>query len=231
MRSSRLDPDGRPTAGGVAQSRSAAGGGAARNLDGASSAAGDTRARDHRYVDFAHIKRAVSLAMLLSRYGVSSSMRPLGRQHSTICPIHGGSDPRQFVVNLGSSQWFCFSPQCNRGGGVIDFVMLREGVDARRAAELIADWFAIGPPRHLPPRPHLKRSSLMDSSKPSHNIFVVENREADGDAEHGGFWTKIGVAWPHKDGKGLNLQIKPNIAVSGRLVLREWNDDERGKSK
>jgi hypothetical protein len=64
--------------------------------------------------------------------------------------------------------------------------MLRERVDARRAAELIAQWFAIGPPRHLPSRPHVKRSSVMNKQQPSHNVFVVENRATDSDPERRG---------------------------------------------
>jgi hypothetical protein len=34
------------------------------------------------------------------------------------------------------------------------------------------------------------------------------------------------LGWPHKDGKGLNIQLVPGIAVSGRLVLREYTDED-----
>ena len=72
----------------------------------------------------------------------------------------------------------------------------------------------------------------MSNGKPSHKVFVVENRD-DGDAEQQrGFWTHIGSAWPHKDGKGLNLLLKPGIAVSGRVVMLPWtDDDQRAKGK
>ena len=33
------------------------------------------------------------------------------------------------------------------------------------------------------------------------------------------FWTRIGAAWQHKDGEGLNLTLDL-IPVSGRIVLR-----------
>ena len=39
---------------------------------------------------------------------------------------------------------------CNRGGGVIEFVALRENVPVTRAAQLIAEWFALP----LPPGRH-----------------------------------------------------------------------------
>ncbi|MGP5108093.1 MULTISPECIES: hypothetical protein [Pseudomonas] len=35
-------------------------------------------------------------------------------------------------------------------------------------------------------------------------------------------WTKIGAAFPTQDGKGFNLEITPNISVSGRVVLRQY---------
>jgi hypothetical protein len=34
------------------------------------------------------------------------------------------------------------------------------------------------------------------------------------------FWTKVGAAWPHRDGKGLSLQLSV-IPMNGQIVLRE----------
>ena len=34
------------------------------------------------------------------------------------------------------------------------------------------------------------------------------------------FWTKVGAAWPHRDGKGLSLQLDV-IPMNGRIVLRQ----------
>jgi hypothetical protein len=34
------------------------------------------------------------------------------------------------------------------------------------------------------------------------------------------FWSKVGAAWPHRDGKGLSLQLSV-IPISGQIVLRE----------
>jgi hypothetical protein len=45
-------------------------------------------------------------------------------------------------------------------------------------------------------------------------VFVV-----DGEGENA-FWTKIGAAWLHEDGKGFNLALTA-MPVSGRLVVRE----------
>ena len=48
---------------------------------------------------------------------------------------------------------------------------------------------------------------------PSHGVFVVEN---DGP---NAFWTRIGCAWQHQDGEGLNV-ILSAIPVGGRIVIR-----------
>ena len=39
------------------------------------------------------------------------------------------------------------------------------------------------------------------------------------------FWTKVGAAWPHKDGKGYTLQLE-TCPINGRIVLRLPLEDE-----
>ena len=94
-----------------------------------------------------------------------------------------------------------------------------EKVEARDAALMIARWFAIS--SGTVSNQHSKRRrSTMSGERPSHKAFVVEG---EGDSA---FWHRCGSAWPHKDGKGLNVQIATGLAVSGRLVLREYTDDD-----
>ena len=64
------------------------------------------------------------------------------------------------------------------------------------------------------------------NARPSHKAYVVEDREGDANNEQGGFWTRIGSAWPHKDGKGLNLVLSA-LPVNGRVVLREYTEDDQ----
>jgi hypothetical protein len=40
------------------------------------------------------------------------------------------------------------------------------------------------------------------------------------------FWTRIGAAWDHEDGKGLTLQLELMPVSGGRIVLREPAADE-----
>lgn len=59
------------------------------------------------------------------------------------------------------------------------------------------------------------QSTTSTSSKsPSHIAYHVSD-------PNGGksFWTKIGSAWIHKDGKGFNVQLEVT-PLSGRIVLR-----------
>ncbi len=44
----------------------------------------------------------------------------------------------------------------------------------------------------------------------------------DGPKSH---WSKVAVAWAHKDGQGFNVQMDA-MPVDGRLVLRAVNDDD-----
>ena len=73
------------------------------------------------------------------------------------------------------------------------------------------------------------------SGKPSHKVYVVEDRETEGE-ENDAFWTRVGSAWPHKDGKGLNVVLSA-LPVGGRLVLREYTpadekvDEEKAAKK
>ena len=40
------------------------------------------------------------------------------------------------------------------------------------------------------------------------------------------FWTRIGAAWDHEDGKGLTVQLDLVPVNGGRIVLREPAEDD-----
>ena len=49
---------------------------------------------------------------------------------------------------------------------------------------------------------------------PSHVVYQVR------DSNQGkGFWTRIGAAWMHNDGKGFNVQLD-SVPLDGRITLR-----------
>ena len=66
---------------------------------------------------------------------------------------------------------------------------------------------------------------MSDNKKPTHKVFVVEEREGEGKDEDA-FWTRVGSAWPHKDGKGYNIVLSA-LPLNGRLVLREFTRRRR----
>jgi hypothetical protein len=76
-----------------------------------------------------------------------------------------------------------------------------------------------------------KRSPDMGSETPAVNgsdrydVLIVEKYEDHEGAEKAN-WTRIGVAWPHKDGNGLNVELKA-IPVSGKLVIRRHDAKAR----
>lgn len=43
------------------------------------------------------------------------------------------------------------------------------------------------------------------------------------------FWTRIGAAWEHEDGKGLTLQLDLVPVAGGRIVLRAPSEADEGK--
>jgi hypothetical protein len=65
---------------------------------------------------------------------------------------------------------------------------------------------------------------MTKSQKPSHKVYVVEDR-GEGGGDNGAFWTRIGSAWPHADGKGLNVVLSA-LPANGRLVLREYTEED-----
>jgi hypothetical protein len=59
------------------------------------------------------------------------------------------------------------------------------------------------------------------------NVFTVEEYESNGKTQKK--WTRIGAAFPHKDGVGFNIELKA-LPVDGRLVaLPPDTDDDRSK--
>lgn len=59
---------------------------------------------------------------------------------------------------------------------------------------------------------------------PSFIAFHVTDSEGDSK----GFWTRIGAAWNHQDGKGLTLQLDLIPAAGGRITLRVPSEKKDG---
>jgi hypothetical protein len=125
-------------------------------------------------------------------------------------------------ANSGRSSSPFSANQC-QFAGLLELVAELENVNVKEAALLVAEWFCIKPGSEVQHRKPKERA--MSGEKPSHKIYVVEG---EGD---NAFWHRAGSAWPHKDGKGLNLQVPAGMALSGRVVLREYDESEEDDKK
>lgn len=61
------------------------------------------------------------ITAVLARLGVLASLRKQAGRLIGPCPLHGGCNRTQFVVNARDGIWFCFG-DCKRGGGSIALV-------------------------------------------------------------------------------------------------------------
>jgi hypothetical protein len=81
--------------------------------------------------ELARIKREVSLVGLVQAAGVA--LKRHGADWIGLCPFHDDTNP-SLVITPAKNLWHCLGA-CQRGGSVIDWVMRREAVSFRHAAE------------------------------------------------------------------------------------------------
>ena len=103
------------------------------------------------------LKSQVSLVRLIE--GAGYTLKPQGKDLGMRCPFHEGDETPSFVVTPGKNVWHCFG--CQRGGSVIDWTMLRDGVSFRHAVELLREG-SFGAPGTAP----VKKSSVPKLSPP-----------------------------------------------------------------
>lgn len=61
--------------------------------------------------------------------------------------------------------------------------------------------------------------------KPLYYVYIIQENQTETPGEKNTWWTKVGVAFPHKNKPGLNIILIPGIAVTGKLVLLEPRED------
>jgi hypothetical protein len=67
------------------------------------------------------------------------------------------------------------------------------------------------------------------AASPSYlNVFTVEEYESNG--KPGKKWTKIGAAFPHKEGNGFSIELKA-FPIDGRLVVLPPDADDSRNGK
>lgn len=100
-------------------------------------------ANKKNWVDFKEVKNAVSMQMVMEKYG--AKLKKSGDNHVGCCPIHKGINSRQFSVHFEKNIWQCFG-DCQTGGNVLDFTAMMEfgnkdAASIRKAAFNLQSWF------------------------------------------------------------------------------------------
>lgn len=100
-------------------------------------------------LDFAELRRQVSMEQVLNHVGILGELRGSGAQRRGRCPIHApaGDRRRTFSVNLKKSVFQCFDPNCNAHGNVLDFWAAWSRLPLVEAAHQLAATFI---PTHRP---------------------------------------------------------------------------------
>ncbi len=63
------------------------------------------------------------------------------------------------------------------------------------------------------------------SEQPMYRAYSIIEREKDVP-----FWLNLGVAFPHKDGKGFNVILQA-LPLTGKLVLRLYEEEPEESTK
>ena len=97
-------------------------------------------------IDFAHLKRQLSMARVFEHLGLSSRLRGGGSQRRCACPIHRADGRgRTFSVNLDDNVFHCFDKTCGHKGDVIDLWAALHTQSLREAALDLVGTFHLEP--------------------------------------------------------------------------------------
>lgn len=102
-----------------------------------------------REAELAGLKETHPLEAVATRYGLALAMS--GARLVALCPFHEETRP-SFTIFPETQRWWCFG--CRRGGDVIEFVRLLEGIGFREAVERLGGRPSeIRQPPHATPQP------------------------------------------------------------------------------
>ena len=98
------------------------------------------------FIDFAHLKRQLTMAQVLDQLGLLARLRGHSSQRRGPCPIHRGDGRgRTFSVNLVDNVFQCFDAACAKKGDVIDLWAAVKAMSLREAAIDLVRTFDLEP--------------------------------------------------------------------------------------
>ena len=188
-----------------------------------------------RYVDFHAVKQAVTMVQVLDHYKLTERFQRKGDSLSGACPLHKGENPTQFRVSVSKNCWNCFG-DCKRGGNVLDFVSLMEGVTIREAAIRISDWFNVvseKPEKRAAATEEKKPASSKDEPAQTPPKAANETQETGPNKPLGFELRNLDPAHPYLAERGLSgatiaefgLGCCNNGSMKGRIVIPIHNAD------
>jgi DNA primase len=100
------------------------------------------------YIDFSLLKKRVSIVDVLKAYDLYADLKKSGDQLRGICPIHEGSDKREFIVTPSKNEWYCHG-DCKEGGDILSLISKVDQCSVKEAALDIASKFSFnGTPKN-----------------------------------------------------------------------------------
>ena len=93
-----------------------------------------------KWVSFRELREQVSIEDILRHYGLMEKFRKSKDEVIGLCPFHEETTG-SFHASITKNVFHCFG--CQSKGDILDFVAMRERVDARQAAFLIQEWFQV----------------------------------------------------------------------------------------
>ena len=99
-------------------------------------------------IDFATLRRQVTMEQVLGHLGHLDRLRGGGAQRRGPCPVHGSSHAgsRSFSVNLQKNVFRCFCPQCGAKGNVLDLWAAVHRLPLGEAARHLGQTFGLDLP-------------------------------------------------------------------------------------
>jgi DNA primase len=206
------------------------------------------------WVSFDEIKKAVTLRMVIDRYGIRlKQVGPQTLRGRCPLPTHTSEKSREsFTATLDKGQggaWACQSRSCadarggRKGGNVLDFVAAMERCPVREAAVKLQQWFSV--PSAGPEAPAERRAATTPApaaapaAEPQEELVSKEERAGESEEPNKPLaFTLRGIdpAHPYLAGRGITRETAEFFGagffpgkgiMSGRVVIPIHN--ERGE--
>jgi DNA primase len=96
------------------------------------------------WVDYKAVKHAVTITMVLERFGVSLRKGSKQNELAGACPFHQqpGDKSRPFTANTEKNNFHCFNASCGVKGNQVDLVAKFERCTFHEAALKLKEWYA-----------------------------------------------------------------------------------------